>query len=124
MGHNHGINCYALVPPTSHLVHLAVMARLKAPPPATSAAEFIATGSRKNTIKLWDTRGSCLQMLICYDNWVSAVVFHPGVRYLISAADEKTLRCWDSGQEGICTKVLEGVHEQFITCRTFQKKLV
>ncbi|KAK8931701.1 Nuclear distribution protein PAC1-2 [Metarhizium anisopliae] len=98
-GHNHGISCCTLVHPTSYLVHLAVTARLKAPPPATSPAEFIATGSRENTIKLWNTRGSRLIMLIFHETWVIAVVLHPGVRYLLSAADEKTLRCWDLGQE-------------------------
>ncbi|XP_044715109.1 WD domain, g-beta repeat domain-containing protein [Hirsutella rhossiliensis] len=60
-----------------------------------STAEFMASGSRDKTIKLWDARGG---------------------RYLLSVADDKTLRCWDLSQQGSCVKVLKGTHGQFITC--------
>ena len=30
-----------------------------------------------------------------HDNWVRGLVFHPGGKYVVSAADDKTLRIWD-----------------------------
>lgn len=113
IGHEHYNECCAIAPPASYK-HLATLAGLKRPPPASSAAEFMATGSRDKTIKLWDSRGNCLKTLVGHDNWVRAVVFHPGGKYLISVSDDKSLRCWDLSQEGKCVKVLADSHEHFI----------
>jgi len=113
IGHEHFNECCAIAPPTSYQ-HLATLAGLKKPPPATSPAEFMATGSRDKTIKLWDSRGQCLKTLVGHDNWVRAVLFHPGGKYLLSVSDDKSLRCWDLRQEGKCVKVLADSHEHFV----------
>jgi len=113
-GHENIIECCALAPAASY-PHLASLAGSKKAPPISSTAEFMATGSRDKTIKLWDARGNCLKTLIGHDNWVRALVFHPGGKFLLSVADDKTLRCWDLGQEGKCVKTLE-VHEHFVAC--------
>ena len=115
MGHENVIQCCAFAPPASY-THMATMAGLKKPPPPSSSAEFMATGSRDKTIKLWDARGTCLKTLVGHDNWVSALVFHPGGKYLLSVADDKTLRCWDMSQDGKCVKVLNDAHDHFISC--------
>lgn len=114
IGHQHGIDCCAVAPVASYQC-LASMAGEKTPPPASSAVEFVATGSRDKTVRLWNVRGTCIKTLIGHDNWVGALVFHPGGKYVLSASDDKTVRCWDLSQ-GQCIKVLEGIHEQFITC--------
>jgi platelet-activating factor acetylhydrolase IB subunit alpha len=114
-GHDNGIRCCAFAPPSAYSC-LAVLAGLKKPPAADSAAEFMATGSRDKTIKLWDGLGRCFKTLAGHDNWVSGIVFHPGGRYLLSVADDETLRCWNLGQDGKCVKVLADAHGQFITC--------
>lgn len=114
-GHEHFNECCALAPPASYQ-HLATIAGLKKAPPATSTAEFMATGSRDKTIKLWDARGACIMTLAGHDNWVRAVVFHPGGKYLLSVSDDKSLRCWDLSQGGKCVKVLGDSHERFVTC--------
>lgn len=115
VGHEHYIECCVFAPPASYQ-YLAPLAGLKRTPPTQRAAEFMATGSRDKTIKLWDAHGTCFMTLVGHDNWVRALVFHPGGKYLLSASDDKTLRCWDLSQEGKCVLVLKDVHERFITC--------
>jgi platelet-activating factor acetylhydrolase IB subunit alpha len=51
-----------------------------------------------------------------HDNWVRALVFHPGGKYLLSSADDKTIRCWDLEQQGRCVKTIEEAHSHFISC--------
>ncbi|KAK2052521.1 WD domain-containing protein [Colletotrichum caudatum] len=115
LGHEHVVTCCTLAPPTTY-AHLAALAGLKKPPPVTNTAEFMATGSRDKAIRLWDARGNCIKTLTGHDNWVQALVFHPGGRYLLSVSDDKTLRCWDLAQEGKCAKVLDDVHSRFVSC--------
>lgn len=114
VGHEHHIECCALAPPSTYQ-YLAKLAGLRKPPPATSTAEFMATGSRDKTIRLWDARGTCIKTLVGHDNWVRALVFHPGGKFLLSAADDKTVRCWDLNEEGRCVKIIGDPHERFIT---------
>jgi platelet-activating factor acetylhydrolase IB subunit alpha len=114
-GHENVVQCCAIAPPSTY-PHFATIAGLKKPPPASSTAEFMATGSRDKTIKLWDGRGMCLKTLIGHDNWVNALVFHPGGKYLLSVADDKSIRCWDLTQDGKCVKVISNAHDHFVTC--------
>lgn len=114
-GHDHYIECVAIAPPAAYS-HLATLAGLKKPPPPGSSAEFIVTGSRDKTIKLWDARGTLIKTLIGHDNWVRALVWHPGGKYLLSCSDDKTIRCWDLSQECKCVKKVEDSHGLFISC--------
>ena len=111
-GHENFNVCCAIAPETSYQ-YLAPSTGLKGP---TSAAEFIAAGSRDKTIKLWDSRGACIMTLVGHDNWVNAIVFHPGGKYLLSVSDDQTLRCWDLSQQGKCVRILRDAHDSFITC--------
>ncbi|KAB8233038.1 WD40 repeat domain-containing protein [Aspergillus alliaceus] len=113
VGHENYNECCALAPPTSYQF-LAPLAGLGKRPSANST-DFMATGSRDKTIKIWDTRGTCLMTLVGHDSWVQALVFHPGGKYLLSVSDDKTLRCWDLSQQGKCVKTLDA-HESFVTC--------
>ncbi|KFZ11619.1 hypothetical protein V501_04668 [Pseudogymnoascus sp. VKM F-4519 (FW-2642)] len=122
-GHENFIECCVFAPPSSYQ-YLATLAGLQKPPPLTSTSEFMATGSRDKTIKLWDTRGSCFKTLIGHDNWVRSLVFHPGGKYLISVADDKALRCWDLSQDGKCVKELSSVHDHFISCLAWAPSIV
>ncbi|KAF2460477.1 platelet-activating factor acetylhydrolase IB alpha subunit [Lineolata rhizophorae] len=115
VGHEHHVECVAIAPPASYS-HLAGLAGLKKAPPAGSSAEFIATGSRDKTIKVWDGRGTLIKTLVGHDNWVRGLVFHPGGKYLLSCSDDKTIRCWDLAQEGKCVKTLEDAHGHFVSC--------
>ncbi|KAI9717128.1 MAG: protein with putative role during mitosis [Candelaria pacifica] len=115
LGHEHVIECCVFAPPTAYS-HLATLAGLKKPPALSSSAEFVATGSRDKSIKIWDSRGTLIKTLLGHDNWVRGLVFHPGGKYLISVSDDKTIRCWDLAQEGKCVKTLEDAHGHFVSC--------
>ncbi|KAI9714325.1 MAG: protein with putative role during mitosis [Bogoriella megaspora] len=115
LGHEHVIECCVIAPPAAY-EHLAGLAGLKKAPAISSSAEFMATGSRDKTIKLWDARGTLIKTLVGHDNWVRGLVFHPGGKYLLSVGDDKTLRCWDLSQEGKCVKTLEDAHAHFVSC--------
>jgi platelet-activating factor acetylhydrolase IB subunit alpha len=115
LGHEHVIECCVFAPPASY-GHLATLAGLKKPPPASSSAEFVATGSRDKSIRIWDFRGTLIKTLMGHDNWVRGLVFHPGGKYLLSVSDDKTLRCWDLSQEGKLVKTLDDAHGHFVSC--------
>lgn len=122
LGHEHFIECCAFAPSASYQ-HFAHLTGLK-PPPVSSTAEFMATGSRDKTVRIWDAHGTCLVTLVGHDNWVRAVAFHPGGKYLLSVSDDKTLRCWDLTQGGKCVKTLSDAHERFITCMRWAPGIV
>ncbi|KFY01614.1 hypothetical protein O988_02647 [Pseudogymnoascus sp. VKM F-3808] len=123
LGHENFIECCIFAPPSSYQ-YLSTLAGLQKPPPLTSTSEFMATGSRDKTIKLWDTRGRCFKTLIGHDNWVRALVFHPGGKYLVSVSDDKSLRCWDLSQDGKCVKELSSLHDHFISCLAWAPSIV
>jgi platelet-activating factor acetylhydrolase IB subunit alpha len=115
LGHEHHIECCVFAPPASY-GYLATLAGQKKPPPPSSSAEFVATGARDKSIRLWDARGTLIKTLVGHDNWIRGLVFHPGGKYLLSVADDKTLRCWDLSQEGKLVKTLDDTHGHFISC--------
>ena len=114
-GHEHVIECCAFAPAAAYAL-LAGLAGLKKPPAASSAGEFLATGSRDRSVRVWDARGSLVKTLAGHDNWVRGLVWHPGGRYLLSVGDDRSVRCWDLAQEGKCVKVLEDAHAHFVSC--------
>ncbi|KAL9124356.1 MAG: hypothetical protein Q9217_006306 [Psora testacea] len=115
LGHEHVIECCGLAPAAAY-PHLAALVGLKKAPPASSSGEFLATGSRDKSIKIWDSRGTLIKTLIGHDNWVRGVLFHPGGKYLLSISDDKSIRCWDLSQEGKCVKTIDDAHSHFVSC--------
>ncbi|KAI1004547.1 Nuclear distribution protein [Podosphaera aphanis] len=115
LGHEHVIECCVFAPPSSY-AHLASISGVKKPPLLNSPAEFVATGSRDKSIRIWDVRGSLILTLKGHDNWVRGLSFHPGGKYLLSVSDDKTLRCWDLAQGGKLVKTVDDAHGHFISC--------
>ncbi|KAM3448554.1 hypothetical protein MY3296_007666 [Beauveria thailandica] len=116
IGHENAVNTCAVAPPSSHQHMSSLTGAGEAATPLSRVAGFFATGSRDKTIKLWDGKGRCVATLTGHEGWVSALVFHPGGRYVFSAADDKALRFWDITRNGQCVGILRGVHDEFITC--------
>lgn len=115
LGHEHVVECCVFAPPAAY-EHLSKLAGLKKAPPASSSAEFVATGSRDKSIKIWDSRGTLIKTLMGHDNWIRGLVFHPGGKFLMSVSDDKTLRCWDLTQECKLVKTLDDAHGHFVSC--------
>ncbi|KAK9468279.1 WD40-repeat-containing domain protein [Lipomyces arxii] len=111
--HEHVIDCLAVAPRSSYK-YVAAMTELQQEPPVTSEFEYFATGSRDRTVKIWDSFGNLIKTLEGHDNWVKSVVFHPGGKYILSAGDDRTIRCWDLVQDGVCARTIENAHEHFI----------
>jgi platelet-activating factor acetylhydrolase IB subunit alpha len=122
-GHENFIECCVIAPPNSYQ-YLAPLAGLRKFPSTGDTVVYMATGSRDKNIKLWDSRGTCLKTLTGHDNWIRAIVFHPGGKYLLSVSDDKTLRCWDLSQEGKCVRTLTDAHEGFISCMRWAPGIV
>jgi platelet-activating factor acetylhydrolase IB subunit alpha len=57
-----------------------------------------------------------------HDNWVRALTFHPCGKYLLSAADDHTVRIWDL-KTGRCVKKIEA-HDQFVASIVWGRQVV
>eukprot|EP00466_Bigelowiella_natans_P016299 jgi/Bigna1/56490/estExt_Genewise1Plus.C_1000025 len=78
--------------------------------------QFLASASRDKTIKIFHISSGVLVADISgHENWVRSVIFHPSGKYLISCADDKTIRVWDLEKQFRCKKILEDCHDPFVT---------
>lgn len=77
--------------------------------------DYLASGSRDRTVKLWRiSEASCLATFKAHENWVRSVLIHPSGNYLISSADDKTIRVFDI-KSNRCLRTLEKAHDHFVT---------
>ena len=60
------------------------------------SGKYLASGSRDNTVKIWDTKtGKCLHTFTGHSHCVFSVSWDPSGTYLASGSDDKTLKLWD-----------------------------
>jgi platelet-activating factor acetylhydrolase IB subunit alpha len=85
--------------------------------------EYIATGSRDKKIRIFEAKsGRLVLTLVGHDNWITDIHFHPSGKFLISTADDKSIRIWDLSM-GRCHRKLYNAHDHFVTCFDMKGKL-
>lgn len=76
--------------------------------------EYLASGSRDRSVRLWDVHSAqCLMVFVAHENWVRCVVFHPSGKYILSSSDDKTIRVMDI-KENRCMRTISEAHSHFI----------
>ncbi|MCP9258128.1 Lissencephaly-1 [Dirofilaria immitis] len=98
---------------------------------ASKLGPILVSGSRDKTINTCDRLShqyisKFLQKFkmiskIGHDNWVRGLRFHPAGKYLLSVADDKTLRIWAIAQKR-CAKTLDA-HKHFVSSLDFHPSL-
>lgn len=128
-GHDHVVECAIFAPINSYpYIQELIGDENKTKEPL--AGQYIFTGSRDKTIKLWNSNGQLLHTFVSsillqhrtctneiqvgHDNWIRELVVHPNGKYLLSASDDKSMKIWDL-KTGRCSKTLEA-HAHFVTC--------
>ncbi|TYZ64592.1 hypothetical protein PybrP1_001504 [[Pythium] brassicae (nom. inval.)] len=77
--------------------------------------KFLVSGSRDRTVRLWEAfSGALLMNFASHENWVRCVRFHPCGKYVISVAEDRTLRVYDI-ETGRCVRTLDEAHAHFLT---------
>jgi WD40 repeat protein len=59
--------------------------------------QFIVSGSRDNTVRMWDTAtGTERHTMHGHHDWVSSVSFSPNGQFIVSSSHDETVRVWDA----------------------------
>jgi len=113
-GHNNVVECVSFASANSAVTMQEADYRQRADEGKTP--EFLASGSRDKTIRLWEVwSGNCLIVIRGHDNWVRQLIFHPNGKYLLSCSDDKSIRVWDL-KNAACAKKMLDVHSHFVLC--------
>jgi len=77
---------------------------------------FLASGSRDRTILIYDLEEvKCIMVLKGHDNWVRSLQWHPAGKYLVTCADDKSIRVWDLARRREKSSArLEKAHKMFV----------
>jgi len=77
---------------------------------------FLASGSRDRSILIYDLEEvKCIMMLKGHDNWVRSLQWHPAGKYLVTCADDKSIRVWDLARRREKSSArLEKAHKMFV----------
>jgi WD40 repeat protein/uncharacterized caspase-like protein len=78
--------------------------------------QLLATASRDQTIRLWDTQGNFKKTLTGHTGWVNRVQFSPDGTRLASASEDGTIRLWKG--DGTPAGILQG-HTDRVTSVAF-----
>lgn len=82
----------------------------------TSAREYLASGSRDRTVRLWSVAGggSPLMTFRAHENWVRGVLVHPSGNHVLSCGDDRSIRVFDI-KSNRCLRTIEDAHPHFVT---------
>jgi len=117
--HSHFVECLAFSP--------AVLSTYTSPEGKVYKGQavpgnFLASGSRDKTIKIWETAtGVCIATLVGHDNWIRGLVWHPSGKYIISVSDDKSIKVWDISN-GRAIKTINDAHTHFVSCLDYNTR--
>jgi len=77
--------------------------------------DYLASASRDRSVRLWRVSdSSSIAVFKSHENWVQDVVIHPSGNYVISCADDKSIRVFDIKAQR-CLRTIDKAHDHFIT---------
>jgi len=116
--HTHYIECLAFSPASLSVFEAPDGKQYKG---KAVPGNFLASGSRDKTIKIWETAtGLCIATLVGHDNWVRGITWHSSGKYIISVSDDKSIKVWDLKQ-GRAIKTINDAHTHFVSCLDFNQ---
>jgi platelet-activating factor acetylhydrolase IB subunit alpha len=77
--------------------------------------EFIISGSRDKTIKIWSAQtGNILLNIEGHSGWVRGLAMHHSNKYFYSCSEDKSIKVWNLSSGKMHSKI-DGAHGHFIT---------
>jgi hypothetical protein len=101
------------------------------PPASSGGGQFLLTGSRDKTARVWDlaectgpaaatatavASAPCIAVLSGHDSWVRGVAWHPCGLWAITVCEDKAIRLFDVTDGGRCLRKIVGAAAHFLTC--------
>lgn len=112
-GHEHVVESLAFI--SEEPLTTAVKASTGNAKHAETVRDYLASGSRDRTVRLWKiSEAACIAVFKAHENWVRGVVIHPSGNYVISCSDDKTIRVFDI-KANRCLRTLDKAHDHFVT---------
>jgi len=95
---------------------------------------YIVSGSRDNTIKVWDARTyKEVETLRGHNRWVYSVAYSPDGRYIVSGSEDATIKVWDArtykevatlrGHDGFVQSVVYSPDGRYIVSGSWDKTI-
>lgn len=132
-GHEHVVECVKFLPALGNQSVLELVPSLQnidnvKSVEAKKSPQFVISGSRDRTIKLWSIHASeCLFTFKGHENWVRSLCvlardIQPSDKTktasshacIYSASDDKSIKVWDL-KTGRCIKTILDAHQHFVT---------
>lgn len=113
-GHDHVVESLSFMKSSSQ--QKSAPARPSAAAGGTSPLDYLASGSRDRTVRLWTVAGggSCLMVFKSHENWVRSVMVHPSGNHILSCGDDRSIRVFDIKSQR-CLRTIEDAHGHFVT---------